>query len=122
MWLWVTAGAAAGASLRLALSLWLHTPVYGNLAANWLGCFLAGLVLAVSWHTALPDAVKYGLSVGFLGSLTTFSAFSAEWVGALLNGRWAAAGAVFLLHTAGGALWTLLGVGAVYGLKRFIVD
>ncbi len=49
---------------------------WGTLSVNLLGCFLMGLLLGVGWHS--NSRVFVFLAIGILGSLTTFSAFSAE--------------------------------------------
>lgn len=86
-WWWdVTAicvGASSGALLRWALGLGLN-PLFsgfplGTLAANLLGGFLMGIVLAVvSVWSDMPVALRLLLTTGFLGGLTTFSSFSGE--------------------------------------------
>lgn len=105
----VCLGACFGAAARWQLGIFLNRywPVsaLGTLAANWLGCFLAGVVLGLS-----PNQMcRLLLVTGFLGSFTTFSAFSAEVAEKLFAARYAEAAAVLLLHMAGGIALTLLG-------------
>lgn len=81
-WLSVSVGATLGAWLRWQLGLYLNGPSYlawGTLAANALGGFLIGIVLAVVVaNPHLSVEWRLFLITGFLGGLTTFSSFSAE--------------------------------------------
>lgn len=111
----ISIGAIVGALSRWGLGLWLNaisSPIIlGTLAANYLGCFLIGVAMAFS----LSDNTKLWLTTGFLGSFTTFSAFSAEVSENLLQRKWLTAFAVFSLHTLGGFACTLL---AFYLIRR----
>jgi CrcB protein len=55
---------------------------------------------------------------GFLGGLTTFSAFSGEVARLIQQGRLAMAGAEILLHVVGSVSLTLLGIATVMWLRR----
>lgn len=82
--LFIFLGGGIGASARYAMTLYvlkLHRPLWmGTLTVNTLGClaigYIAGLMLAKP--NFLPEDLKLGLTVGFLGGLTTFSTFSLE--------------------------------------------
>ncbi|MFA7607335.1 MAG: fluoride efflux transporter CrcB [Rhodocyclaceae bacterium] len=105
----IGAGAALGAWLRWGLGVWLN-PLWaamplGTLAANLLGGFLMGAVLAVlSAVPALSPALKLFLTTGLLGGLTTFSTFSAEGLHFAQRGAWG----WLLLHALAHALGALL--------------
>ena len=78
---------------RYLLSGWVykllgeHFP-YGTLVVNILGSFLLGLLMELSLHsTLIPMNLRLGLTVGFLGGLTTFSTFSYETLKLLENGE-----------------------------------
>ncbi|MHB8915397.1 MAG: fluoride efflux transporter CrcB [Thiobacillus sp.] len=107
-------GAALGAWLRWGLGLWLN-PVYpslplGTLAANIIGGFSIGLVIAwLTEHPALPPEIRLFLITGLLGGLTTFSTYSAEVVMALSRGLWLSASLIAFSHMAGSFLATGLG-------------
>ncbi len=98
----VGGGAAVGAWLRWGLSIALN-PVFptlplGTLAANLIGGLLMGFAMElITRHTLLSPEVRLMLTTGFLGGLTTFSAFSAEISTLILRKEW---------------LWGTLGIGA----------
>ena len=74
----VAAGSAVGALARWGAGLWLNArwagfPL-GTLAVNCVGGLLIGLALA--WFERSPDELlRLLLVTGFLGGLTTFSAY-----------------------------------------------
>lgn len=52
---------------------------YGTLVVNVLGAFLIGLIMEFALRsTLISPNLRIGLTVGFLGGLTTFSTFSYE--------------------------------------------
>ncbi|WP_313072481.1 fluoride efflux transporter CrcB [Melaminivora sp.] len=112
-------GASAGALGRWRLALWLNSPgallPWGTLAANLGGGYLIGVILALLQAQPQLDPLWRALLVtGFLGALTTFSTFSAEVLGLLLQGRVGTALLLALLHLAGSLLlaWAGLASGA----------
>jgi CrcB protein len=77
----VSLGASAGALARWGTGLWLNArwPGFplGTLLVNLVGGLLIGM--ALEWFGRQPDELlKLLLVTGFLGGLTTFSAFSGE--------------------------------------------
>ncbi len=105
----ICVGACAGALARWRLALWLNTPgallPWGTLAANVAGGYLVGLALALLQALPQLDPLwRLLLVTGFLGALTTFSTFSAEVLGLLLQGRLGLALVVTLAHVAGSLL------------------
>lgn len=66
------------ATLAAAQALGTHFP-WGTLAVNIVGSFLMGLVIALGAHKLqLSNELRLGLTTGFLGGFTTFSAFSLD--------------------------------------------
>ena len=111
----VFGGAGLGACLRWWLGLVLNplfpTVPLGTLAANLVGGYLIGIVVAVfSIHTSLPPELRLLVVTGFMGGLTTFSTFSSEVVALLLRGEWAWAVIAATLHVLGSLALTVLGL------------
>ncbi|HVY08012.1 MAG TPA: fluoride efflux transporter CrcB [Burkholderiales bacterium] len=111
-------GAALGAWLRWWLGVMLNAinPAlpYGTLAANLIGGYLIGVAVAVfSQQGALPVELRLFVITGFLGGLTTFSSFSAEAVGLLMQSRFGWASLLIVSHLAGSIAMTLLGIFSV---------
>ncbi len=92
--LFVAVGGAFGAVSRYAVSGWALALFgagfpYGTLAVNVIGCFLLGALMHVGTATELiPEVWRVGLSIGFLGGLTTFSTFGYETYVGLEEGQW----------------------------------
>ncbi|MCC7549248.1 MAG: fluoride efflux transporter CrcB [Burkholderiales bacterium] len=111
-------GAMLGAWLRWLLGLLLN-PIFpavplGTLAANLAGGYVIGIMVELlGQHSALSPEVRLFAVTGFLGSLTTFSTFSAESVGLLSRGEYGWATAHILVHLAGSLLLTVLGMHTV---------
>lgn len=107
-------GACVGALARWRLGLWLNHPgafmPWGTLAANLIGGYLVGLILAWAHHADLAPLWRLILVTGFLGALTTFSSFSAEVVEMALADRWGAALSTAALHLLGSLALTWLGI------------
>ena len=107
-------GASLGALLRWGLGLWLSPGAlvpWGTLAANLLGGYLVGLVIAVFQAAPHLDPVwRLALVTGFLGALTTFSSFSAEVVGMLGQQRYLLACGTAAMHLFGSLLLTVAGM------------
>jgi len=81
----VALGGAIGAVLRylagLAAIKFLNKPQVftGTLIANVTGCFMAGILLAFfTLSDGVPGSIVHFLTVGILGSYTTFSTFALE--------------------------------------------
>jgi CrcB protein len=111
----VGAGAALGAWLRWGLSAALNhlTPnlPLGTLASNIIGGYLIGVAVEVLvHHSLLSPEWRLFIITGFLGSLTTFSTFSAEAVGLLSREQYDWAIALIGAHLAGSLIMTVLGI------------
>lgn len=108
-------GAALGAWLRWWLAIALnavtpHLPL-GTLAANLIGGYLIGVAIGYfSQQGGLPIEVRLFVITGFLGGLTTFSTFSAEAVGLLMESRYAWAILLISGHLIGSIIMTVLGI------------
>jgi CrcB protein len=75
---------AIGCLTRHYLSIWVYDHLgrgfpYGTFAVNIIGAFLIGLVMELSLQsTLISQNLRIGLTIGFMGGLTTFSTFSYE--------------------------------------------
>lgn len=119
----VSVGAAFGALLRWALGLalnWLYPAIPpGTLAANLIGGYLIGIAVTFfAGHPELPPQWRLLVITGFLGGLTTFSAFSAEVTELIEQGRLLAASLAASLHLGGSIAMTFLGIATWTLLRR----
>ena len=84
IYLAIAFGGAFGALSRYWISMstyaWLGNGFpYGTLMVNVTGSFFMGfLAVLLTEKLALPEAVRFALLVGFLGSYTTFSTFALD--------------------------------------------
>jgi fluoride exporter len=114
-------GAGCGACLRYALNETLNhrfpAMPLGTLAANLAGGYLVGVAIAFfAWRSEFSPLWRLLLVTGFLGGLTTFSAFSAEVVDAFARGQAGWALVTALAHLIGSLALTALGVATVHWL------
>ena len=108
-------GAVLGAWARYGLSLWMNgrgwVP-WGTFAANAVGGLLIGLAIAyLSAHRDVSPLLRLFFVTGFLGALTTFSAFSAEVTALLLDGAVLRGVALAALHLLASLALTAIGIG-----------
>ena len=124
-WLAVGGGAALGAWTRWGLGIALNASMLpmGTLIANLGGGLLMGMAMAYFMTTpAIPTPLQNELQLfimtGFLGGLTTFSAFSAEAFNFLHKQQYAWAAAHISSHVVGSLLMTAIGFAVVHYLRR----
>lgn len=110
-WLAVGGGAALGAWLRWSLGIALNASMLplGTLIANLGGGLLMGMALAYFDATPQQNELRLFVMTGFLGGLTTFSAFSAEAFNFLQKQQYAWAASHILSHVVGSLLMTAIG-------------
>jgi len=117
----VGAGAAVGAWVRWWLSVLLNPIVpslpLGTLAANLVGGYLMGIAMGFLEHTqTLSPELRLLVTTGFLGGLTTFSAFSGEATALLMQHQYGWLAAITTAHVAGSILMTVAGIATVRAL------
>ncbi len=117
----VCVGASVGALLRWALSAQLNNlfPAIppGTLASNLVGGYIVGIAIAFFAVSTLAPEWRLLIITGFCGGLTTFSAFSAETVTLLQQGRVLWAVAMSGAHLFGSILMTFAGIGTVTWIR-----
>ena len=110
-WLAVGGGAALGAWVRWGLGIALNASILplGTLIANLGGGLLMGMALAYFVATPQQNELRLFVMTGFLGGLTTFSAFSAEAFNFLQKQQYTWAASHILSHVVGSLLMTAIG-------------
>lgn len=116
--LFIAGFGALGCLARYYLSGWVYDLFgrafpYGTLVVNILGAFLIGLIMEFGLRsTLLPVDLRVGLTIGFLGGLTTFSTFSYETFRLLEGGEFLAATSNVLTSVIVCLVFTGLGIHA----------
>jgi len=111
----VAIGGVLGAWSRWGLgfflnALWPSLPP-GTLVANLVGGFLIGFFIELfSLHKEIPPEAALLVNTGFMGTLTTFSTFSAEAVTLLAQGQYIWALCHITIHLVGSLILTVLGI------------
>jgi CrcB protein len=119
----VAIGGLVGSVLRWLTSvalnpLWPAVPL-GTLAVNIVGGYIIGMALAWFIHQpGAPVELRLLITSGFCGGFTTFSAFSAEVVGFMVEGRTAWALATIGANLVGALVATYLGMKTTHVLMR----
>ena len=107
---------AGGGLVRYYLSGWVYSLLgrafpYGTLTVNLIGAYCIGLIMELGMRsTAIPDTLRLGLTVGFMGGLTTFSTFSYETFKLLEDGQFVVAFVNILASVSVCLLFTWLGI------------
>ena len=92
-YVWIGIGGFVGTVVRYGINAWLTTRwgaafPYGTLFVTVSGSFVLCLLIAMlSRGFDMAPALRLALTVGFLGSYTTFSTFSADALLLLENGH-----------------------------------
>ncbi len=105
-------GGGIGSMLRYTASLLISSKTFpwATLAVNIIGCFIIGIVLAMSLKDeAFLHNWKLFLATGICGGFTTFSAFSAENMELLQTGKPGLALTYIILSVVLGIIATFFG-------------
>ena len=110
----IAIGAILGAWARWGLGT-LFNPAFptlplGTLAANLIGAFIIGVMMALAGPLNISPAVRLLVTTGFLGALTTFTTFSAETMTLLLRAQYGWAAGIAAAHLGGSLLMTAAGI------------
>lgn len=114
--LYIAGFGAFGCISRYFLSSWIYTQLgrgfpYGTFAVNIIGAFFIGIVMEFSLRsTLIPETLRIGLTIGFMGGFTTFSTFSYETFRFLEDGQFAVAFSNVLLSVIVCLVFTWLGI------------
>lgn len=111
-------GAILGVLSRWKISL-LINPTFkflplGTLLVNLIGAYIIGLIIQMP---NISSEIRTGVIIGFLGTLTTFSSFSADTVLLILAEQYKYALLNIALNLIGSLLMTLLGIYTMIFLK-----
>ncbi len=107
-----------GCLSRYYISGWVYALLgrdfpYGTFVVNILGAFIIGLLMEFGIRSALiPPTLRMGITVGFLGGLTTFSTFSYETFRLMEEGNFIIASANVIVSVLVCLLFTWLGITA----------
>ena len=112
--LYIGLAAAIGAWSRWGIGILLNTmhPIFplGTLTVNLIGGYLMGISMgAFELFSELSIDLKLIINIGFLGGLTTFSAFTAEVFQLLQKNEFVASLTLVALHVIGSILMAYLG-------------
>jgi len=113
---------AGGGLTRYYLSGWVYHLLgrgfpYGTFVVNIIGAYFIGLIMEFGLRsTMVSDTLRLGLTVGFMGGLTTFSTFSYETFKLLEDGQFVLAFTNVLASVAVCLLFTWLGIVTVRSL------
>lgn len=93
---------------------------WGTLCVNAIGCFLLGWI-AVRWQpsSTIATRLKLGVTTGFLGAFTTYSAFAVESIGWLNTQHYGVFTIHLLANLVGGLALASMGVW-VAGRRRVV--
>lgn len=114
--LWISIGAVLGANLRYWIGDWAAQRFgsgfpYGTMVINLTGSFLLGLIVSMSMeHFIIDPRLRLLLTIGFLGSYTTFSTYAYESIALISQGQWGLGLFNLLGSSLLGALFAVLGI------------
>jgi len=114
--LWVCFAGALGTGVRYWVGLWAGQrfdsafPV-ATLIVNWVGCLLIAFVMQLALTlTTFPPDLRVALTTGFMGGLTTYSAFNYETTRLWISGARRVALLNFTATTVGCLIAGLIGL------------
>ncbi len=112
-YLYVAIFGALGAAARYWISNILESGLfpYNTLLINIIGCFLLAVIFRyLATFSMFSNTLITGIGTGFIGSFTTFSAFSVQTASLILDKHYIIAGGYTLSSFIGGFLSAALGL------------
>lgn len=121
--LMIAVGGAFGAVSRYLASGWVQALggeffPWGTLAVNIAGCLALGFAVVWLQATITSAEVRGLVTIGFMGSFTTFSTFSYETFELLRDGEWTRAGGYLAGSIVLGLIAVFVGTMLADGLLR----
>lgn len=121
--LYIAAGGALGSVLRYIMSGWTYRFTseafpWGTLAVNVLGCFVIGLLWALSERASFAPNTRIFLFTGMLGGFTTFSTYALESFNLIRDGEVGA----FAINVLASNLLGLAAVLVGFTLGRVVIN
>ena len=115
LYLMIALGGSAGALSRFIVSAFINNLAsasfpLGTLFLNLTGSFIIGFLFQVYQSVLVSDEIKMFLTVGFLGSYTTFSTYSLETLNMLLAHEYKSAAVNILASNILAVAMSLLGM------------
>lgn len=112
---WICLAGAAGSGARYLIGLWAAQRFgpafpYGTLFVNLGGCFLMGAAMQSALTLSWSETARMAITVGFLGGLTTYSAFNYETTRLLESGAYGAAASNATFTIVGSMIAGVLGM------------
>lgn len=114
----ITVCGGLGCLSRYFISGWVYALLgrdfpYGTFVVNITGAFIIGFLMEFGLRsTLIPPTLRIGITVGFLGGLTTFSTFSYETFRLLEEGNFVTASANVFVSVLVCLLFTWVGITA----------
>jgi CrcB protein len=102
---WICLAGALGTGTRYLVGLWAGARLgasfpFGTLIVNVVGCFLIAIVMQLALNVAtFPPNLRFALTTGFMGGLTTYSSFNYETMKLFRDGAVGAAAVNFGVTT-----------------------
>lgn len=118
----IASGGALGSVARFGITKFIGKIIggafpWGTLTANFIGLLIIGFLFELFERSILSQSMRYLITVGFLGGLTTFSTYGLETLLLMKNGQIRLSILNLLLSNIGGLI--CVGIGMLF--SRFLL-